>query len=50
MYGRHAEVQNTKPYRSPTANASRYGFGISGINDMRSSHEILIKPDSKESI
>jgi hypothetical protein len=43
MYGKQAEVQNPNSCNSPVAKASRCGCGILGINDMWSSHEILIK-------
>jgi hypothetical protein len=33
--GRHDAVQTTNPYSKPPANAPRYGFEISGINDMQ---------------
>ena len=32
--GKNSEVQNINPQNNPTANAARYGFGISSNNDM----------------
>jgi len=43
MYGKQVEMYNPNSCNDSAANASRCGFGVSDINDMRSSREILIK-------